>query len=305
MKRFIKSQKGSAIIIFALAATVLIGFAALVTDIGTLVLHKAKLASAVDAAALAGAQELIYGNYSPYWRAYEYFYKNGYYNNDDIDIDIEDDGTAVRVTASYNVKFGLAKVLGYDSQKVYATAKGKVLPVIAINQGVRPFAIENQPLEYGALYTLKAGGGSGSSGNYGGVALGGNGAKVYCNNIVEGYDGRLMVGDMIETEPGNMSGPTQTGINQLIDQCTHVPKCTYDHFDPDCPRVISVIIVDNLDVNGRSTVQIKGFASFFLEGVGGSGNKCEVTGRFIKTVTSGEVDEGQEDYGLYGVRLME
>ena len=304
MKRFLKSQKGSAFVIFGLSAVILIGFVSLVTDVGMMALHKAKLTHAVDSAALAGAQELVYHIYSAESRATEYLNKNGYLN-DSIDVDIEEDGTAVRVTASYEVKLGLARVLGYSSQNVYATAKGKVLPVIGVNKGARPFAIENQDLEFGMQYTLKEGGGDGTTGNYGGIALGGRGANVYYNNIVDGYNDRLMVGDYIDTEPGNMSGPTENGINQLINECTHTPKCTYDHFDPNCPRVITVIIIDSLDVNGRATVQITGFASFFLEEVTGSGSESEVIGYFIKTITSGELGESQEDYGLYGVRLME
>lgn len=297
----LSSQKGSAFIIFGISAVVLIAFVSLVTDIGMMALHKAKLTNAVDAAALAGAQELIYKVYPPEARAEEYLYKNNYLN-DSIRIKIEDDNSALRVSASYVVKFWLARVLGYNSKSVSATAKGKVLPVIAINSGARPFAIENQELQFGVQYTLKEGGGDGTTGNYGAIELGGSGAKVYYNNIVNGYNGRLMVGDYIDTEPGNMSGPTESGIEQLINQCNHNPRCTFDHFVPSCPRVITVIIVDSLDVNGRSTVQIKGFASFFLEGVSGNGD--EVIGRFIKTVTSGEVGETQEDYGLYGVKLM-
>ncbi len=304
MKKLLKSQKGSTLVIFGLSAVVLFGFVALVADIGMMTLHRAKLSNAVDAAALAGAQELIYNAENAPGRAAEYFRENGYADSP-IDVAIDEDQTAIRVTASHEVNFGLARVLGFSSENVQATVKGKVLPVIAVNSGTRPFAIQDQELEFGAQYTLKRGGGNGSGGNYGGIALGGNGAKIYLNNIVEGYNERLMVGDYVQTEPGNMSGPTQDGVNQLINQCTHTPRCTFDHFEPDCPRVITVIIVDTLDVNGRSTVQITGFASFFLEGGVGSGNKSEVTGRFIKTVASGEVSDTQNDYGLYGVRLME
>ena len=102
-----------------------------------------------------------------------------------------------------------------------------------------------------------------------------------------------------------MSGPTEQGVETLLMNCDHYPPCTPEHFEPDCARVITVVIVDSLDVNGRATVQVTGFASFFLEGVAGSGNLSIVTGKFIRSVTSGEVSETQNDYGLYGVKLME
>lgn len=302
MKGFLKSQKGSALVIFGLAAVILIGFAALVTDVGMMTYHKARLSHAVDSAALAGAQELIYKVYTPESRALDYMTRNGY-QKAVTTVTREESGTALRVKASFEVKFGLARVLGFNSKTINVTAKGKILPIVAVNKGVRPFAIQDQTLKYGESYTLKAGGGGGYNGNYDAIALGGNGAQVYYNNIVNGYNGRLMVGDSIETEPGNMSGPTESGVDKLIAQDTHTPKCTYDNFVPNCPRVITILIVDNFVVNGRATVKIKGFASFFLEGVAGSGNESIVTGRFIKTITSGEVSETQQDYGTYGVRL--
>ncbi|MCX7773622.1 MAG: Tad domain-containing protein [Clostridia bacterium] len=302
MKRFFKSQRGSALVIFGLAAVVLIGFAALVTDVGMMTYHEVRLSNAVDSAALAGAQELIYKVTTPESKAFDYMTKNGYQTSTTT-VTREDNGNSIRVTSTYDVKFGLARVLGFQSKTLKATAKGKVLPIIAINNGVRPFAIQDQTLIYGQQYTLKEGGGDGTTGNYGAIELGGAGAQVYYNNIVNGYSGRLAVGDNIETEPGNMSGPTERGVDLLIAQDPHTPKCTYDHYVPNCPRIITIIVVNTLNVNGRATVQIKGFASFFLEGVNGSGNNSEVIGRFIKTISGGDVSDTQTDYGMYGVRL--
>lgn len=304
MKNIIKNQKGATITIFALAAVVLLGFTALVTDIGLLVVHKARLTNAVDAAALAGAQDVIDSPGAAKAAASNYLEKNGYLN-DSFEFELVKCREAIRVSASHEVKFGLARVLGFSSKTVHATAVGRAFPITKVNKGVRPFAIENKDFEFGVRYTLKKGGGNGNTGNYGCVSLGGTGANVYENNIINGYTGSLKVGDIIQTEPGNMSGPTKNGVSQLISKCPHTPQCVYYDYEPDCPRIITVIIVDNLDVHGRDNVKIVGFASFFLEGVQGSGNECEVTGRFIKTVTSGEMSESQHDYGLYGVRLEE
>ena len=62
MKRFIigfsKNESGQALVLFALLAIVLIGFAALVIDAGLAYAARAKAQNAADAAALAGAQDL-------------------------------------------------------------------------------------------------------------------------------------------------------------------------------------------------------------------------------------------------------
>ncbi|KUK84143.1 MAG: hypothetical protein XD97_0001, partial [Pelotomaculum thermopropionicum] len=53
-----REQKGTALVLVSAGMVALLGFVALVTDIGVLALNKQKIANALDAAALAGAQEL-------------------------------------------------------------------------------------------------------------------------------------------------------------------------------------------------------------------------------------------------------
>lgn len=303
LKLFCRSNHGVSMVFFAISLTALSLSAALVTDIGLLAMEKAKLNHAVDAATLAAARAYVERPGTESQMAASYLEKNGFAGVT-YDIDIDDASKTLSLTAEKPVPYGFAKLIGIDGGMAYASATGSVLPVMGVNSGIRPFAIAEIPLVIGAEYTLKEGGGDGLTGNYGAIELGGAGAKTYLNNIVEGFDGRLMVGDEIDTEPGNMSGPTETGVTSLLGDCTHNPHCTPDSFEPDCPRLITIVIVDTLDVNGRATVTITGFASFFLTGVDGVGNKSIVHGTFVRSVTSGETSIDQEDFGLYGVRLI-
>ncbi|MBP7176395.1 MAG: Tad domain-containing protein [Thermoclostridium sp.] len=296
-----KSKRGSSIVVYCISLTVLLAISALVADIGVMVVEKNKLVNAVDASVLAGAQELIYNPTLAEAKVRDYIAKNGV-DPSAIQIDVNNSQTGLRVTAEKEVKFFLAPLLGFHSANVSSTASASVLPVSGVS-GARPFGIEDQELIFGETYVLKSG--SGNSGNFGPIELGGSGAHVYYNNIVDGYSGRLFVGDIIQTEPGNMSGPTEQGVETIILDCIHYPACTPDDFEPDCARVITVVIIDTLNVSGRADVTIVGFASFFVEGVAGSGNESFVTGKFIRSVTSGEISETQGDYGLYGVKLME
>lgn len=298
-----KSEKGTAIVIFALGMTVVLGFCALVIDIGIVMLEKSRISNAVDAAALAGAQELINNKSNAYDVVNSYLKMNGV-NPLNAEVVLLDSDTKVSVTVKQDINYNFARILGLDKANLKITSVAECAPISGVNKGIRPFAIEQQPLDFGLTYTLKEGGGAGSNGNYGALALNGNGASNYKANIINGFNGHLKVGDFVYTEPGNMSGPTSQGINALISQCNHSPKCTFDKYDIDCPRIITVIMVDSLAVNGRSSVQIVGFAKFFLEGVAGNGNKSIVTGKFIKTIVTGELSETQTDYGLKGVRLI-
>ncbi len=58
MKNIINNQKGAILVIFALSLIVLMGFAALGTEVGRWYLTRAELSKAVDAAALAGAANI-------------------------------------------------------------------------------------------------------------------------------------------------------------------------------------------------------------------------------------------------------
>lgn len=289
--------------LFAISAAVCLGFASMAVDIGLSVYEKAKIVNAADSAALAGAQELPGNSDKAIEVARGYLARNGI-DPDTAEITIVNEGTGISINAAKDFRYFLAGVLGMETGQVNAIAIARALPVTAVSSGTRPFAIEDMVLAFGEEYILKEGGGDGSNGNYGALALGGNGANNYWYNIVNGYNGQLEVGQYIDTEPGNMSGPTRSGINTLINSCSHSPKCTFDSFDPGCPRIVTVVIVDSFDVNGRGSVRITGFASFFLDDVDGHGNDSIVRGRFIRTVTAGETSETQTDYGLRGISLV-
>lgn len=300
LKKLLKSNKGTTIVMYVAAISVLIGCASISVDIGHIMLEKAELVNATDAAALAAAQEFVNNKENALYVAQSYLEKNGV-KSEEADITLLEDG--ISILAKREVSYFFAKLLGFQKGEVEAAAVAKALPVVSVEGGIRPFAIEDQPLIYGKKYVLKEGGGSGSNGNYGCLALGGNGASNYRQNILYGYDGELRVGDYVDTETGNMSNPTKSSIDTLIGQCDHSPGCTFDSFEPDCTRIVTVAIVESLDVNGKKPVRICGFASFYIEAVEGQGNKCDLSGYFVKTVAQGELSETQNDYGLKGVKL--
>ncbi len=99
-----------------------------------------------------------------------------------------------------------------------------------------------------------------------------------------------------------MSGPTGNGVDYRI---SLDPTATFATVQRGSPRILVVPIIDSLEVNGRSQVQIVGFAAFFLEGVGGQGKDNYVTGKFMQTVESGDGETGATGYGLYGAALIQ
>lgn len=300
--RMLNNNRGTSVVIFAIILTVITGMAALSIDFGVIVFQKAQLSAAVDSAALAGAQELVSNPENAKIMAQNYVLKNQA-NVKNTDITIDPDNRGIEVKAVLTVNNYFAKSFDKNNEDISATAKAKVENIKSLN-GARPLAVVQQTFEYGKLYTLKEGGGDGTSGNYAALALGGTGGSNYGNNLLNGYSGKISVGDLIDTETGNMSGNTQSSINQLMLQCNHTPPCTYDSYNVNCPRVIFISVVDTLIVNGRKCVKVVGFATFFLEGVTSYGGQADVTGRFITYSMQGATASDIGDYGTYGIRLV-
>lgn len=309
-RRLVDEERGLTLVLVAAALTAILGFTALVVDIGALFLAKNRLINACDAAALAAAPEIASGY--PVNTAQTYLEKNGI-DTASASITVDTVSSKITVEAEKEVNYHFARVLGFEKGRTYARAAAIYGPLTACG-GIAPFSVPDQDWVFGQQYTLKVGAGGSEDGsfnihgNFGALALGGQGAKIYEQNIKEGYNGIISQGEWVATEPGNMSGPTYDGVNYLLDQCTH--NCTPDDYRPDCPRLVVVPVYDpNSLEQGRDQVLIVGFAAFFLEGVAGHGNESFVTGTFLETTpppgTSYDVDPDATDYGLSATKLVE
>ena len=303
MKRFLKDEIGSVTILFALGLTVFLGCAALVTDVGLVYLADAKLTNAVDAAVLAGAQELPGRPEVARSQAIAYAVANGI-NPDHLAVDISNGNRKIKVTAQRDVRLFFANYFGVNSAQVDHMAAAEVGFIVGVNIAV-PLGIQKHDFQFGHTYTLKIGAGDTdfitdsmlSPGWFGALALGSSGASTYEANLTNGYKGALRIGDVIDIENGNMSGPTKKAIE---DRIASEPYATIDNFSRDSKRLITVPVIEAVN---KQQVRIIGFSVFLLEDYVGSGNNSYVKGTFVQTVISGEVSSTGPDYGLAGVRL--
>ncbi|MGB7606470.1 MAG: TadE/TadG family type IV pilus assembly protein [Lutisporaceae bacterium] len=306
--KHLKSKKGNSAIIFLLTSTLFIGMLAFITDAGMMYLEKSRLQNAVDAIALAAMQDYPNGEAAMLAQAYHYADLNNV-NSADLLLNLSDSNKRITVTINKKVQMYFARIFDITDEMVQATASAKIGTIVAAD-GIRPFAVEEQTFEFGMTYILKKGASDAYTGNYGALALGGTGATNYKNNLQYGYHGEIGIGDLVEigedmeTEPGNMAGPTYEGVSYLLEQDT----CTshdLTKLEKDCSRLIVIPVIDSFDVEGRTTVKIMGFVSFFLEETTYDGGKTEVKGKFIKTLGQGEIDETATGFGMSGVKLVE
>ncbi len=301
-----RQEQGSVVVLVALALTALLGFCAIVTDVGLMYAQKAHLQNSVDSAALAGVQELPDNPTLAAQTASDYASRNGVPS---ITVEFEANNAKIIVNATQQVPAYFARIWGITEEQISASAKAMVVPPTELS-GVVPLSIQEQNFVYGQKYILKSGGGSGTSswylddnqnnsvekydntsgtpGWYGALELSGTGADTYETDLANGYQGTLRVGQILSVKHGNMSGPTADGINTRLSRDTSVPHNTFDNFNRNAPEIMYIPIVQTIPGSGGSIqeVQIVGFAAFFLEGVAGNGNNSVVTGWFIKTLVS-------------------
>lgn len=293
-----RSEKGNISIIVMVMMVVLLGSAGAAIDVGMAIIERTELSNALDYAALAGAQELPENSESAVAVAQSYLTENGI-NPDDVNITVSQDNKSIALAGSRSVEYTFLKVLGINDTVVNANSKVILGAARSVKGGLRPFAVEDFPYQYGELVTLKNGAGDGYQGNYGVVALGGTGSSVYEYNALYGYDGEIEIGDEIDTEPGNMASVS----NQLqiyINGIAH----TFESHPRDSERLWTVPLVDSLDVGGRDSVTVTGFAQVFVENIGKKAGKIEIEARFVRFVVNGDIDVSLVDRGTYGVKLV-
>ncbi|PKM82422.1 MAG: hypothetical protein CVU89_05305 [Firmicutes bacterium HGW-Firmicutes-14] len=309
LSRFTKEEEGQVIIIIAVAFTVLLGFVALAVDTGILYLEHTRLARAADAAALAGAQELP-DAYAAENVAREYAQLNGIDPNN-LDINFAENNRKITITVNKTVDFYFARALGFESKNIDGRAVARLSPVREMN-GLIPLGINETylPLTPGNQYLIK--GGSQDGAPWRGVIKypgQGNGGNEYRELTQNGYDGTVETGDTLGKVPGNKSGPTEQGIEDRINACSE--GCTWDDFEPGCPRVVIVPVYRDLnpdDETGDNTLEVVGFAAVFLDRVDGNGNESRVWARYVPMTVSGETDDSVTDpdyMNLSSVRLSE
>jgi len=303
IERLKSAQSGSVLPLVALSMMVLMGLAALAVDVGRMYVERERLSAVADVAALSAAPYLMTDPEAVPAVVREYMAKNGL---DDLPATVMVDEAAreVSVKISNTIPMTFARVIGHEWGTTVAGATATVAALKGVH-GAVPLGVAEADWQVGDPVVLKLSpnDGSVSPGNYQALSLGRNGASMYEQNLMNGYQSWLRVGEWIETEPGSMAGPTVRAARYRIGLD---PFATYETVTKGSPRLLQVPVLQDFTVNGRGEVQIVGFAMFFLEQVEETGpDKGEITGRFLRIVVEGEADGSAPDFGLVATKLVQ
>ncbi len=123
MKQIFKDQRGTAIVLFVLMFTVICGISGLVVDLGYVFYNKHKLQNAVDAAALAAAQQIINNPGQITYSAEDIAEKNGVSPSElTINHPYQVDENKVEVSATQMLDYFFMQILGFNSTTISARA---------------------------------------------------------------------------------------------------------------------------------------------------------------------------------------
>ncbi len=309
VSKFRRDERGQTVILVAVAIVVLIGFLALVADVGQFYLTRSRLQAAADSAALAAAQDLAEGRSELVAREAAINYAD---RNLDIDHDItvtfieteeeDEDGEEeeetkdirVRIQAVQRTFFGA--VFGRTSAVIHASALAGFAPVSSVRDTV-PIIVPWQAIgdHVGSEHEATFGIGQDNSdaGQKGFFWLAnfsdeGVGTPVFADWIINGYPEPVEVGNVGAGE----------GMKAALDAALAQRMAT----DPS----VIVPLYDFTEASGgNKNYHVVGFAEFVITGFNFQGGDKNIRGYFTTgTLVDGETTvQPPRDYGINAVRL--
>jgi hypothetical protein len=277
-------SKGQAMFIVIIALPVLVGVLTLVMDIGNLYYNQISMQVAVDSGVLSGALYLPSYPSQAVSVAEDYAERNGIKASEIVSCSVSSDDKTVLLTTSRQIPCFFCAVLGEGTAHaqtapgpetssgsgVQASASALIVPIRAAT-GMVPLGVDYRTnLNFGNVVQLKQG--QVGAGNWSPLALGGTGGDNYRSNIENGYPGKINVGDSLQTQTGNLVGPTNQGFQYRISMGQNqFSTGTFQNHDLNDPRVMLIPVVDFSNINGSSQVPVKGFAMMWIVSVDGQG----------------------------------
>ncbi len=323
-----RKSSGQTVVIIALMLPVLLGAVALGTDVAIFYFNWVQLQKAADSAALAGANWLPDNASQATTTANQFAQSTGVKAGEIVSTTVAADSLSISITLQRTVPYYLARVLGLTNGIVTTSATAAPqFPPSTLNAGTPgqvppggdnnggnggscasvgscglvPIGLDSKTVYTdGTQITLQQG--QLGPGNWDLLALGGVGGSNLRTNIANGYNSMVSVGDWVTTEPGKKVGPVDQGFQDRLNTASSTdPNGTFSSHTLNDPRVMILPVVDWQDPNGRSSVQVKAFASVWLD----SYSSGQVTVHFISQVIANSFGDPNAPYfGSRGTPIL-
>ena len=273
-------QSGQAAVVMTIAMAGLLAAIAMCADVGVMYVNWLNLQRAADGAALAGAQYLPNDSADAITTATAYVQKNGSSSTEIVGgaATVAADELSITVHLQRTVPYYFGRVLGLSSQLIQVSATAGVQQNPGDAKGLLPVGLGCAPgscsYQKNTTYQLKSG--QVGPGNWGALALGGNGSDIYRGNLETGYQGTISVGDTVSSEPGNVVGPTGQGVADRIAAGQAIDPSADANNPPSYdPRMVVFPELNLSTSKGKSTITVVGFAQMWLVGTENNNNTID------------------------------
>lgn len=277
-----RQQRGAVLFVATAAVVAVAGAAAAVVDISTGLLMRTRMQAAADAGALAASHHLVEPANESAARAaaVKWVRENGFsINESHVSFFTRENGKrAVNVKWKQTVDTTFARIVGIERFDVAIDASATPGDILEIPLGLIPLGLAAQQVEdadgnvhwevlsglrpnefvkaqNGTEIVLKVGAHDNIKGNFLGLGLDGAGGKVYRDTIANGSYREVRAGQYVDTETGNMQGPTQQGFQDR-------EKRFMGSANADDWREVYIPLINRQDwesANGKSKVRVVGF----------------------------------------------
>ena len=273
----VADESGQTLVFSIIMLAVCFGFAAIVIDGGDYLLVRRNMQGNADAAALAAARDLIDSQAQATATVNDYVTSKNSIDGASVDQIQFLSNSRMKVTVKREEEGQFLQFFGMDAPTIRASATVQIRTMGA-RAGMLPLAFMRDSYTLGQNAEIKTAA-SGTS-NRGAVSPDNspptcntsNGANDFRNMIMGEANGGIdacahPIGDMIDTKPGNMSGPTRQGFDGLIGGSCGGACANTDSFDdvfelddatgkyvvklPNSPRLGMVPIIQN-DTGGNT-----------------------------------------------------
>ena len=317
----LRGDAGQVLALMAVGAVALIGMGAFVIDVGGGFRQQRKAQSAADGSALAAAQQLPLSTSAASAASAAVKAKNlpdGTVATTFASTYVAND-TAISQADTTSPSF-FAKVLGFSIFSESASAKAIAGSYTGWSKGMSPWVTDKDSIKWGQIIQFKVkSGDQASSGNFGAARLPIN--EDNCNlssggsdykNLIGGSKNSCMVsvGNKLNPETGNLTGPTQQGLSargviQNFDPYSILALqadgsyalTTYSH-----PNLIVIPVIDQFNNGNSNPFTVVGFAWFIIT----TYTSNQVNGMFIGSWAPGgaQCSTGGFDDLLPGRRIL-
>jgi Flp pilus assembly protein TadG len=309
--------RGQILPILALAIVALLGVAALGVDVFHLYWNRDRLQSSVDAAALAGAlysTNLTFTGGNAQCSSYSsvaqqaacsYAMNNGVLASEVNSITVNSSAMSVTVASSRVVPALFAKVLGFTQFAVAASATA-VLEGLNSASNIIPIGLDSTtPYSYGQALTIHQSGCG--AGCWQGVQLqsatnGISGGNAFQQNLQQGCNCTVNVGDVLTAETSAKVGPITSGVsNRIAAAVAADPAGTWGSHTSADIRAATVPLVNWTGCMGVCSVPVIGFAQVWITSNSGS----DINIIFIRQVATGNGTSSAPMAGAYHTVLTQ